>query len=293
MVELGRFGIWNTALRFGTEREACDAAAVAESLGFSALWLPDAGGADLFPRIEALLRATEHITVATGILNLWMHEPAAVSAACATLAETWPGRFLLGIGVSHAPFVEQAGMGNYVKPVGRMIEYLDALDSVTPPVLSQSRILAALGPRMLGIARDRSLGAHPYLGTLEHTATARATLGPGKILAPEVGVVLETDPEKARALARSGMGMYFTLPNYVNSWRRQGFTGNDITAPGSDRLIDALIAWGDEQTIAARLQEHLDAGADHVCVQVLTGEAAAEGGFPVEQWRRLAAALRF
>ncbi|HEY1974107.1 MAG TPA: LLM class F420-dependent oxidoreductase [Pseudonocardia sp.] len=290
-VTLGGTGIWNAGLRFGDEQPAIEAAQVVEELGYSALWLPDAGGDDLYPRLAALLGATNRITVATGILNLWMHEPALVAERYAKLSAEHDHRWLLGIGVSHAPFIDQSGVGQYRKPLAKTRSYLDALDAATPPVPADERVLAALGPGMLGLSRDRAAGAHPYLVTVEHTRDARAALGPGKLLAPEVGVVLETDPAAARAIARSGLSLYFGLPNYVNNWRRYGFTDSDVTAPGSDRLIDALVAWGDEEAIAARVGAHRAAGADHVAVQVLTGDPAGAASFPVAQWRRLAPAL--
>jgi probable F420-dependent oxidoreductase len=171
-----------------------------------------------------------------------------------------------------------------------MREFLDALDAAPEPLPVGDRVLAALGPRMLELARDRAGGAHPYLVTPEHTATAREILGAGRLLAPEQGVVLETDPTRARDIARKNLAAYFGLPNYVNNWRRYGFDDADVTAPGSDRLIDALVAWGDEQAIAERVGQHRQAGADHVCIQVMV-DRDDMAVFPVEQWRRLAPAL--
>lgn len=290
-ITLGGTGIWNAALRFGDEKQSCEAVVTAEELGYTAVWIPDAGGDDLFPRLGALLGATSEIVVATGILNLWMHDVATIAAGYSELAEKHGDRLLLGIGVSHAPLIEQAGVGEYIKPLAKMNSFLDELDA-TGAVPEGNRVLAALGPKMLETARERSAGAHPYLVTAEHTATAREALGPGKLLAPEVGVVLESDPDRAREVARAGLGIYFGLPNYVNNWRRYGFSEEEVTPPGSDRLIDALIGWGDEAAVAARVQEHRDAGADHVCIQVLAGEGAGEAApFPIEQWRRLAAVL--
>jgi len=299
-ISLSGVGVWCGAFRFAEEKSAREAAAAAEDLGYTALWLPDAGGEDLFPRLAALLEATERIVVATGILNLWMHDAATVSARYAELAERHPDRLLIGIGISHAPFIEATGVGTYTKPVAKMNSYLDELDAIGA-LTTDARILAALGPKMLQTARDRSLGAHPYNSVAEHTATARAALGPGKLLAPEVAVVLETDPETARNTARTSLEVYFGLPNYLNNWRRFGFTEEEIAPPGSDRLIDELIPSGDEQTVAAKLGAHRDAGADHICIQVLTGDSPAaamlEGkepagpAFPVEQWRWLAPVL--
>jgi probable F420-dependent oxidoreductase len=284
----GTTGVWNMGLRFGDEAQARDAVVAAEELGYAAAWLPDTGGAGLFERLATLLGATERITVATGILNIWMHEPAAVARQCATLTETFGRRFLLGLGASHAPIVDRAGPGTYQKPLATMRTYLDDLDSASPPVPAESRVLAALGPKMLQLAADRSAGAHPYLVPLDHVAVAREALGPDAFLAPEVGVVVETDPGLAREKARGAMSMYFRLPNYMNNLRRFGFTDDDLTAPGSDRLVDALIVWGDEQTIARRLAGYREAGADHLAIQVLTGSPTAEATFPIEEWTRLA-----
>ena len=284
---LGPIGIWNTGLRFGDPSEIAEAAAELEELGYSALWYPDIGG-EVFEAGAHLLGATTSITVATGVLNLWMHEPEAAAAGYAALDAAHPGRFLLGIGVSHQPFVDGMKPGTFGKPLQAMHRFLDGIDAADPPVPPESRVLAALGPKMLATARDRAAGAHPYNTTPEHTAVARAALGPDRILAPEQRVVLETDPAKAREAARAHLAVYLALPNYTNNMLREGFTEEDITAPGSDRLIDALVAWGDEKAVAARVQAHLDAGADHVAVQVLASEW---GGLPREAWRRLAAVL--
>lgn len=287
----GTTGIWNMGLRFGEEDRAREAAVAAEELGYAAIWLPDMGGGGLFERLTALLGATSRITVATGILNIWMHEPAEVAEQYAKLTETSGGRLLLGLGASHAPIVDQAAPGTYQRPLARMKAFLDDLDSASPPVPAEARILAALGPKMLQLAGERASGAHPYLVPVEHVAVAREALGPDAFLAPEVGVVLEADPALAREQARAGMSMYFGLPNYLNNLRRFGFTDEDLAAPGSDRLVDALVVWGDEQAIATRLAAYREAGADHLALQVLTGADTAAPTFPVEQWRRLAPVL--
>jgi probable F420-dependent oxidoreductase len=178
--------------------------------------------------------------------------------------------------------------GRYHQPLAAMAGYLDALDTAEPPVPVEARVLAALGPKMLGLARDRAAGAHPYLTTPEHTQRAREILGGDRLLAPEQRVVLETDPATAREVGHQHLAIYLQLPNYTNNLRRLGFTDNDLAGAGSDRLVDTLVAWGDEDTIARRVREHHDAGADHVCIQVLTGDRNA---FPREGWRRLAPAL--
>jgi probable F420-dependent oxidoreductase len=287
---LGGTGIWEMGLRYGDRGRAAEAATELEELGYSALWIPDAGGDDLFDAFAALLGATRTVTVASGILNLWTQDAGRSAAAYAKLVAEHGERLLIGIGVSHAPIINQMLDGNpFQQPLARMGEFLDALDAAAPPLPVANRVLAALGPKMLGLARDRSAGAHPYLVSPEHTATAREVLGAGRLLAPEQGVVLETDPTRAREIARKNMALYFGLPNYVNNWRRYGFTDDDVTAPGSDRLVDAMVAWGDESAIAERIRQHRDAGADHVCVQVMIDREGME--LPQEQWRRLAPAL--
>ena len=282
-------GIWSASLRYGDPAAAADAAAELEEQGWSALWIPDVGG-DLFAAIGNLLAATTSTTVATGILNLWMHDAEQTAAAYhAFVAEHGP-RLLVGIGVSHAPLIDavNAEAGHYRRPLARTAEYLDALDAASTPLPPEDRVLAALGPKMLELARTRSAGSHPYLVTPEHTAIVREALGPAGLVAPEQAVVLETDAASARAIAREHLAGYLGLPNYSNNWKRIGVTDEDIADGGSDRLVDALVAWGDEDAILARVQEHRDAGADHVCVQVLTGDLMAPSR---EEWRRLAPAL--
>jgi probable F420-dependent oxidoreductase len=287
---LGGTGIWDMALRYGDRAEAVEATAELEELGFTAVWIPDAGGDDLFGAFEALLGASTRLTVASGILNLWVQDPVHSAAAYNNLVAAHGNRLLIGIGVSHAPLINQMIEGApFKRPIAKMAEFLTALDEAEPSLPASARVLAALGPKMLELARDRSAGAHPYLVSPEHTATAREILGPDRLLAPEQGVVLETDPDRAREIARKNMSLYFGLPNYVNNWRRYGFTDDDVAAPGSDRLVDAMVAWGDEDAIAARIREHRDAGADHVCIQVMIDREGSE--LPREQWRRLAAAL--
>jgi probable F420-dependent oxidoreductase len=287
-MELGRLGVWSGTLRYGPRGPAQEATAELEELGYSAAWLPGGAGGDIFNAVEALLEATTRIVVASGILNLWMHEPAETAARHAEITGTHPQRFLLGVGVSHRPLVDANDPGRYRQPLAAMRQYLDDLDAAVPPVPASERLLAALGPRMLELARDRSRGAHPYLVTPEHTHAARAVLGPTPLLAPEQAVVFSTDPTAAREIARAHLQIYLRLPNYVNNWRRFGFVDDDFQDGGSDRLADAIVAWGDEAAIVGRLRDHWDAGADHVCVQVLTSEPAT---LPLAEWRRLAAAL--
>jgi probable F420-dependent oxidoreductase len=281
-MELGRIGVWWS----GSWRVADDpdrnVAGELESLGYGTLW--SSGGFDpgLSTRFGKLLAATERVTVASGIVSVWAAAPADVGPAVVDLEARFGGRFLLGMGASHSAIVQ-----NYEHPYTRVVEFLDALDALDPPVPPERRILAALGPRMLELAAARALGGHPYFVPVEHTVRAREILGRGPLLAPEVAVVLETDRSTALALARQYAAIYLPLPNYANNLRRFGYGDADFEDGGSDRLIEAVIPWGDAETIARRVHEHLDAGADHVCVQAV----ADFGGFPLAQYRELAPAL--
>ncbi|MEU8081699.1 LLM class F420-dependent oxidoreductase [Catellatospora citrea] len=282
----GRIGVWSAAWteaqRSGDEvmtGEFADAAAELDELGYGTLWL---GGGPAVTYARPLLQTTSRMTVATGILSIWQHEAAEVAAQRAELERDFPGRFVLGLGVSHSRLAK-----DYAHPYTAMAEYLSALDSAAEPVPVRDRVLAALGPRMLALARDRAAGAHPYLVTPEHTARAREILGADAVLAPEFKAVLDTDPVRARAAARGHLDLYLQLPNYTSNLLRLGFTEDDFRDGGSDRLLDAVFAMGDETAIARRAAAYLDAGADHLAVQVVTGEP----GLPREQWRRLAAAL--
>ena len=287
-MELGRVGVWSGQFRTRDAHQAAEAAAELEQLGFGALWIPGGAGGDILGDVDRAIAATDRMVVATGILNVWMHDPAEVAARHADLSAAAPDRFLLGLGVSHASLVEQGGRLRYKRPLRVMRHYLDRLDAAEPPVPRSQRVLAALGPRMLELARDRTAGAHPYLSDPSHTATARQALGAGPLLAPEQMVVLATDPDDARSRARQHLARYLELPNYTRNLRRLGYSEEDVTAPGTDHLIDGIVAWGDVGAIADRICEHLDAGADHVCVQVL-GEDPTR--FPRPEWRELSAAL--
>jgi probable F420-dependent oxidoreductase len=289
-LDLGKTGIWSGALRRHEDPAAIeDAAAELEALGYTALWIPGgAGGDDVFPAVERLLRATERVPVATGIVNLWMHTPQEVASAWGEIEAAHPDRFLLGIGISHASMVDAQPGLDYRRPLATTREYLDRLDGCTPVVPDGRRMLAALGPRMMELARERTLGTHPYFSPVAHTAAARAAMGSTGVVAPEIAVVLEPDPVAARAAAREHMGPYLRLPNYTNNLLRHGFEEADLADGGSARLVDAIVAWGDEEAIARRVAEHHAAGADHVCVQVVGVEATA---LPREVWRRLAPAL--
>ena len=281
-------GIWSSALRHGDPAEIATAATELESLGYSALWIPDVGG-DVFGAVRNLLGATSTAIVATGILNLWMHTAEETAEQHAALTAEHGSRFLVGIGVSHAPLIDRTiEAGAYQQPLAQTRAFLDALDAAPIPLAAENRALAALGPKMLALAAARTAGVHPYLVTPEHTIVARQAVGPDALVATEQGVVLDSDPQRARSTARANLVRYFALPNYTNNWKRLGFTDDDIADGGSDRLIDALVVWGDVATITKRIQEHRGAGASHVCVQVLTDEPRS---LPLEQWRSLAPAL--
>ena len=282
-------GIWSAELRAQAETpEGAEAAAELDELGYTALWLPGREAATAFDACSALLRATPRVRVATGILSVWEHDPERVAAQRAELHDAYAGRFVLGLGVSHAAMVDRDEPGRYRKPLTAMRDYLTSLDAAAPPVPPDQRVLAALGPKMLELARDRAAGAHPYLVPVEHTRRAREVLGSGPLLAPEQGVVLDRDPDRARTIARGHLERYLALPNYANNLRRLGFGEGDFSGGGSNRLVDAVIAWGDEAAIRARTDEHRAAGADHVCIQVLGPRG---GGLPRAEWRSLAAAL--
>jgi probable F420-dependent oxidoreductase len=280
---LGRIGIWSLELRFGDPAEAVDAAAELDELGYGALWVPGGIGGDLLGDIARLQAATRTATIASGILNIWKHQPEEVGAWWHAQPQARQARTLLGLGVSHPPLIGDA----YAKPLAAMREYLARLAGQGLP--PEALCLAALGPKMLELARDRTAGAHPYLVTPAHTATARAILGPDPLLAPEQGVILEADPARARELGRQVVEQYRRLPNYVNSWSRLGFSTEEIEG-ASDRLVDALFAWGNAERIAERVTAHLDAGADHVCLQVITG-AGTDVAAVRPAWRELASVL--
>ena len=290
---IGRVGVWSFWLDrhpIGREREAV---AEIEALGFPALWIPEGlGSKDALSHAALLLSAGKSIIVATGIASIWARDPVAMANGARLLAEAFPDRFLLGIGVSHRTSVDRRGAFHYENPYARMSRYLEAMDSARYPVRDGPPlppvVLAALGPKMLRLAAERAAGAHPYFVPVEHTVRARKTLGDSPILAPEQAVVLERDPDKARAVARGHMQHYLKLENYANNLLRLGFTEEDLAEGGTDRLVDAIVAWGDVEGIHQRVAEHLDAGADHVCLQVLTEDPVK---IPLAELRELAPAL--
>ena len=291
-MQLGAFGIWTVKLDVLPAARMQEAAAELEELGYGALWFGEAMGREALTKAALLLAGTKRIVIATGIANIYGRDPVTMAAAQKTLAEAYPNRFLLGLGVSHVPLVETLRGHRYDKPVPTMRAYLDAMDNApyqaVPPTSKSPRVLAALGPLMLKLSAERADGAHPYNTTPKHTAQARELLGQGPYLCPEQAVVLETDPAKARAIARKFLAIYLTLPNYTNNFLRMGFEEADISNGGSDRLIDAVIAWGDLKTVLNRIREHHAAGADHVCIQVLTDDSKI---FPIRQYRELASAF--
>jgi probable F420-dependent oxidoreductase len=256
--DLGRFGVW---LAFRSL--APELAAQIESLGYGAAWVGGSPDAEL-DWVDPALAQTNSLQLATGIVNIWSAPAPAVAQSYHRIEKAHPGRFLLGIGVGHREHTEE-----YVKPYDALVDYLDELDEAVVP--TSRRVLAALGPRVLKLAAERSAGAHPYLTTPQHTAKAREAMGNSVFLAPEHKVVLSTDAAEARRIGRASVEHYLGLSNYVNNLRRLGFSEDDLTKPGSDRLIDSVVAYGTPEAIAARLNEHLEAGADHVALQVLGG----------------------
>ena len=287
-MELGRVGVWLGQLGLRPAAEEREAARELEALGYGTLWFGESPlNREAFAHAGLLLAATERVVVATGIASIWLRSAAAAANGAAALAEAYPGRFVLGLGVSHAPLVARIGR-EYRRPVATMRAYLEAMETTeyraAPPAERAPVVLAALAPPMLALVRECADGAHPYLVTPEHTRRAREALGTGLLLAPEQGFVLERDRDRAREAARAHLATYLEAENYRRSWLHLGFDEEDFADGGSDRLVDALVAWGDEEAVCSRLEEHLAAGADHVCVQAL-------GADPLGQLRRLAPAL--
>jgi probable F420-dependent oxidoreductase len=290
-MQLGRVGLWTFQLDLQPAQAAGEAAAELEELGYPAIWVPEAVGRDPLVNSALLLGATRRLVLGTGIASIWSRDAMAMAASHLTLSEAYPERFVLGLGVSHQPMVDFVKGHHYDKPLSKMAAYLDAMDAaiyVAPKPERSTRVLAALGPKMLHLAAAKAHGAHPYFVPVEHTTVAREALGDGPLLCPEQAVVLDTDPDTARAAARQHMATYLTLPNYTNNLRRLGWREEDLADGGSDRLVDAIVAWGDEDAVVARVREHLDRGADHVAVQVLDASPTA---LPLPQWRALAPAL--
>jgi probable F420-dependent oxidoreductase len=292
-VDIGRTGIWCGVFDAHPTVDVQRACAEIEALGYTAVWLPEAVGRDPFVAAATCLAATDRLRLATGIANIYARDPMTMAACQMTLAEAYPGRFLLGLGVSHHHLVERLRKHDYSKPRAYMQRYLEAMDSAmfaaVGPEQNPGRVLAALGPKMLETAATQASGAHPYFTTPEHTARARQIMGPDALLAPEQMVVLETDASTARAIGRAGMAVYLRAPNYLRALGTLGFDESDWAdhQRPSDRLVDAIVAWGTPSQIRARVDEHRAAGADHVCVQVLR----ADTELPLAEWRILADVL--
>ena len=269
-MELGKLGVW-VSMDSMTAAVAAAFAKRVEDWGYAALWIPESRGRNALVHSSWLLANTQRLIVATGIANTYARDPMAMANGQRGLNEQSDGRFLLGVGVSHRPMVQGLRGHTYGKPVATMRDYLEGMRDAPyqAPMPSEKplTIVAALGPRMMALSSELADGAHPYNTTPQHTAQARSILGPGKLLCPEVWVLLETNPAAARRAAREALSRYLQLENYVNSWRREGFGDHDLVGGGSERLLDAMVAWGDERAIRARIQEHWDAGADHVCIQ--------------------------
>ncbi|HWM19202.1 MAG TPA: TIGR03620 family F420-dependent LLM class oxidoreductase [Ilumatobacteraceae bacterium] len=293
---LGRVGVWIGG--YGPPASVdLDVVGEIEALGYGAFWFGEApGGREPFVRATTLLAGTERIVIATGVASIWARDATSMSAAGRTIGEAFPGRFVLGMGVSHPPAVAMRG-STYQRPLAFMRSYLEQMASLDQPSPAPARpvptVIAALRPRMLELASQATDGAHPYFVPVEHTARAREILGPARLLAPELAVVLESDPVEARRLARAHTSsFYLGAPNYVENLRWLGFTDDDMADGGSDALVDAIVAWGDDDAIRRRVREHLDAGADHVCIQPVTDTVTDAGSItPIELLRRLAPAL--
>jgi len=278
-MELGRLGVW-----VGMDGMSAAAAAAfaehVEELGYGALWIPEGRGRNALVLSSWLLSHTKRLIVATGIANIYARDAMAMAGGQRTLAEQSGGRFLLGVGVSHRPMVEGVRGHTYGKPVATMRAYLQAMRDASygapQPADKPLTVVAALGPKMMALSGELADGAHPYNTTPEHSAQARRILGPSKLLCPEVWVLLETDRATARSAARQTLSRYLQLENYINGWRRQGFGDEDLAGGGSDRFLDAMVAWGDEDAIRRRVQQHWDAGADHVCIQPISPQGSRE-----------------
>jgi probable F420-dependent oxidoreductase len=290
--DLAPIGVWTGALDAVPAAQAVELAAELESLGYGAVWLPEVAGRDVMAHLAMLLGGTTRLVGATGIASIWARDAVTMTGGVKGLTEAFPERVLLGLGVSHHTLVRDLRGHDYQRPLAAMREYLDAMDrspyTAFRPTTPVRRVLAALGPKMLALAAEKTDGAHNYLVPPEHTAAAREVLGAAPLLCTEQAVLLETDPTAAREIGRAHTAIYVRLPNYQNNLLRHGFTPEDFIDGGSDRLVDAIVAWGDEATILARVKAHFDAGANHVCVQALT---RGPREVPTEQWRRLAPAL--
>ena len=291
MIDIGSVGIWQGVLDAHPASEVREVVAELDERGWPCLWIPETVSRDPFVSAAVVLGATEQMKVATGIASIWARDAMTTSNATKTLNEAYEGRFLLGLGVSHHTITEWVRKHDYSKPYSTMRQYLERMDKSmfkgVEPAEPPSRVLAALGPRMLELSAEMADGCHPYFVPVEHTAIAREAVGPDKIVAVEQMVVFETDPSTARDIARKHMKVYLGLPNYANNLKRLGYAEDEIEA-GADRVVDAIVAWGTMDDVLARVKAHQDAGASHVCIQVLQADPTA---VPRQAWSDLADAL--
>ena len=283
---LGKVGIWTSVRQWSEPASPADGASELEQLGFEMVWI--GGSVGQIEIIDAVLASTERLVAGTGITQIWMNPPTEVAADYHRLNDTHSGRFVLGLGVGHAPFTEAAGH-QYERPLAKLRSYLDELDQADRPVPQSGRVIAALRPKALAIAAERAAGVHPYNVPPQHTAQARELLGPSPVLVPEQKILFATDPSTARRVGREAMAIYLNLPNYLNNLREFGFEDSDFADGGSDKLIDTMVAWGTPDVVAARVREHLDAGADQVAVQVLSERDST--ALPRVEWRQAAETL--
>ena len=289
--DLGRVGLWTFFLDLQPADRVRDLVPEIEAMGWGCVWVPEAVNRDAMVNSALLLSASTTLNIGTGIASIWGRDPMTTAASLKSLSEAWPGRFVLGLGVSHQPMVDHIRGQDYTKPFTKMRDYLAAMDAalyMSPAPETTHVVLAALGPKMLELSATAADGAHPYFVPVEHTVVAREHLGPDALLAPEQAVVLSTDADEARRVARGHMATYLNLPNYTNNLRRFGWGDEDLADGGSDRLVDAIVAWGDEQAVLDRVAAHHERGADHVALQVLPLDGAS---LPMDDWRRLATAL--
>lgn len=291
--DLGTVGLWTGALEFVSAARCVELAVEVEELGYGAIWIPEVAGRDVFVQLALMLNGTSTLIGATGIASIWARDAVAMTGAANGLTEAFPDRVLVGLGVSHHNLVEGLRGHRYEKPIEAMSSYLAAMDASpytsVRPTTPVRRVLAALGPRMLALASAQTAGAHTYFVPPEHTSMARSRMGGGSLLCAEQAVLLNDDPGVAREVGRAYMATYLRLPNYTRNLRRLGYTDEDLAGGGSDRLVDAIVAWGSEDQVVRRVQAHLDAGADHVCIQPLVAERRA---VPAGQWRQLSEPLR-
>lgn len=289
--DLGRVGLWTYFLDLQPADRVRDLVPEIEAMGWGCVWVPEAVNRDAMVNSALLLSASTTLHIGTGIASIWGRDPMTTAAALKSLSEAWPGRFVLGLGVSHQPMVDHIRGQDYTKPFTKMRDYLAAMDAalyMSPAPETTHVVLAALGPKMLELSATAADGAHPYFVPVEHTAAAREHLGLDALLAPEQAVVLSTDADEARRVARAHMATYLNLPNYTNNLRRFGWGDEDLADGGSDRLVDAIVAWGDEQAVVDRVAAHHERGADHVALQVLPLDGSS---VPMDDWHHLATAL--